>query len=59
MRIRDVDDPDAAGVMRLLAQLGYPTDEVTILRRLECIRSSQSDRLFVAELDREVAKRLQ
>jgi GNAT superfamily N-acetyltransferase len=54
VRIRDVDDADAAGVVRLLAQLGYPTDEATILRRLERIRASRSDRLFVAELDGEL-----
>lgn len=38
----------------MLAQLGYPTDEATILRRLERVRASRSDRLFVAELDGEV-----
>jgi GNAT superfamily N-acetyltransferase len=54
VRIRDVLGVDAPAVASLLAQLGYPTDEGAVLRRLERIRTSPFDRLFVAELDGEV-----
>jgi GNAT superfamily N-acetyltransferase len=49
VRIRDVDDADAPALARLLAQLGYPTEEDAVLRRLERLGASAADRLFVAE----------
>ena len=54
MRIRDVEDSDAPALARLLGQLGYPTGVEAVLRRLERLRDSPTDRLFVAELDGEV-----
>jgi GNAT superfamily N-acetyltransferase len=54
VRIRDADDIDAPALARLLGQLGYPTEEAEVLRRLERLRADLADRVFVAELDGEV-----
>jgi GNAT superfamily N-acetyltransferase len=54
VRIRDADDIDAPALARLLGQLGYPTEEAEVLRRLERLRADPADRVFVAELDGEV-----
>jgi GNAT superfamily N-acetyltransferase len=54
VKIRDVEAPDVAAVVRLLTQLGYPADAPAVARRLERLTESDSDRLFVAEVDGEV-----
>ena len=54
MTIRDATEADVAGLARLVGQLGYPTDEAAVSRRLARILASPADRLFVAELDGEV-----
>jgi GNAT superfamily N-acetyltransferase len=54
VRIRDADDIDAPALARLLGQLGYPTEEASVLRRLERLRADPADRVFVAELDGEI-----
>jgi GNAT superfamily N-acetyltransferase len=38
----------------LIGQLGYPTSVEAVARRMERLRSSNADRLVVAELDGEV-----
>ena len=54
MRIRDAEDADRTAIAHLLGQLGYPTDDDTVARRLARLRASAADRVFVAELDGEV-----
>jgi GNAT superfamily N-acetyltransferase len=54
MTIRDAERSDAAALVRLLEQLGYPAGEDAVVRRLERIGDSPADRLFVAELEGEV-----
>jgi GNAT superfamily N-acetyltransferase len=49
--IRDAERTDAAALVPLLEQLGYPAGEEAVLRRLERMKASPADRLFVAELD--------
>jgi N-acetylglutamate synthase-like GNAT family acetyltransferase len=49
--IRDATEADAAALTRLIGQLGYPTDEAGVRRRLARIMASAADRLFVAEVD--------
>jgi N-acetylglutamate synthase-like GNAT family acetyltransferase len=54
MTIRDAEPTDAAALVRLLEQLGYPAGQDAVLRRLERFDASAADRLFVAEFDGEV-----
>jgi GNAT superfamily N-acetyltransferase len=54
VNIRDAEAADVAAVARLLAQLGYPTDAAAVAPRLVRLTASDSDRLFVAEVDGEV-----
>jgi N-acetylglutamate synthase-like GNAT family acetyltransferase len=49
--IRDATEADTAALAGLVGQLGYPTDEAAVRRRLARIMSSAADRLFVAEVD--------
>ena len=50
--IRAARREDAASLARLLGELGYPSSREQVERRLE--RLGEADRLFVAELEREV-----
>jgi GNAT superfamily N-acetyltransferase len=52
--IRDARPGDSPAIARLLDQLGYPSSAEQVLRRLERLRRSGSDRVFVAELGAEV-----
>jgi aminoglycoside 6'-N-acetyltransferase I len=52
VRIRSARPADAAGIARLLGQLGYPAEEAAVTRRLERLGD---DRLFVADTDGQVA----
>jgi N-acetylglutamate synthase-like GNAT family acetyltransferase len=52
--IREAEETDAAAIARLLGQLGYPAEEGTVARRLGRLDASPADRLFVAEIDRQV-----
>jgi GNAT superfamily N-acetyltransferase len=54
VKIRDVETADVTAVVRLLAQLGYPADSAAVARRLERLAASDSDRLFVAEVNGDV-----
>jgi GNAT superfamily N-acetyltransferase len=54
MTIRDATRGDANAIARLLDQLGYATDADAVSRRLTRLEASESDRLFVAELDGQV-----
>jgi N-acetylglutamate synthase-like GNAT family acetyltransferase len=53
--IRDARPRDAEAIAALLGELGYPSQEAGVARRLERISSDASSRLFVAEVDGEVA----
>jgi GNAT superfamily N-acetyltransferase len=53
--IRDARPGDAQAIAALLGELGYPSKAAAITRRLERIASDSSSRLFVAEVDGEVA----
>ena len=51
LRIRYARRKDSAALADLLGQLGYPTDEAAVRRRLARLSGSDADRLFVAEED--------
>jgi GNAT superfamily N-acetyltransferase len=53
--IRDARPGDEEAIAVLLGELGYPSDGADVTRRLERIASDPSSRLFVAELNGEVA----
>jgi GNAT superfamily N-acetyltransferase len=55
LRIRDAQPADAAAIAALLGELGYPADPLRVERRLRRISNDADSRLFVAELDGEVA----
>jgi GNAT superfamily N-acetyltransferase len=55
LAIRDVRPTDAAAIAELLAELGYPAEAAQVERRLERIADDQSSRLFVADVDGEIA----
>jgi ribosomal protein S18 acetylase RimI-like enzyme len=54
LTIRDAQPDDAQSLTRLVRQLGYPASAETMIGRLERLRSSESDRVVVAETDGEV-----
>jgi GNAT superfamily N-acetyltransferase len=54
LTIRDAGPGDAPALAMLIGQLGYPTSVEAVARRMERLRSSNADRLVVAELDGEV-----
>jgi N-acetylglutamate synthase-like GNAT family acetyltransferase len=54
VQIRDANEGDAVALARLIGQLGYPTDDEAIHRRLARIDASPADRLFVAEVEGQV-----
>jgi GNAT superfamily N-acetyltransferase len=54
LTIRDACPGDAPTLAILIGQLGYPTSVEAVARRMERLRSSNADRLVVAELDGEV-----
>jgi GNAT superfamily N-acetyltransferase len=51
VKIREAVSGDSAVISRLLGQLGYPTDDRRVARRLERLERSAADGLFVAEVD--------
>lgn len=51
LTIRDGMASDAPRLATLLEQLGYPASVQDIARRLEFLRSSDADRVIVAEAD--------
>jgi GNAT superfamily N-acetyltransferase len=53
--IRDARPPDAAAIAALLGELGYPADASQVERRLERIAGDPSSRLFVVDVNGEVA----
>jgi GNAT superfamily N-acetyltransferase len=53
LTVRDASAADAAAVVRLLGQLGYPTEEGAVTARLERL-GIVGDRVVVAEVDEEV-----
>jgi N-acetylglutamate synthase-like GNAT family acetyltransferase len=52
--IRDAKRSDSPVVAALLDQLGYPASPGEVERRLERLRSTGADRIFVAELEGQV-----
>jgi GNAT superfamily N-acetyltransferase len=52
--IRDARTEDAQPLAALLEQLGYPAPAEAVARRLELLRASDSDHVFVAEVDGQV-----
>jgi N-acetylglutamate synthase-like GNAT family acetyltransferase len=52
--IRDARPADAQALARLIGQLGYPSSAKAVAGRIERLRSSNADRLVVAELDGEL-----
>jgi GNAT superfamily N-acetyltransferase len=53
--IRDARPADAHGIAILLGELGYPSKPTVVARRLQRIVSDASSRLFVADLDGDIA----
>jgi N-acetylglutamate synthase-like GNAT family acetyltransferase len=53
--VRDARPADADAIAGLLGELGYPSQGAGVARRLERIASDASSRLFVAEVEGEVA----
>lgn len=53
--IRDGRPADAAAIADLLAELGYPAEAARVERRLERIAADPGSRLFVAEVNGEIA----
>jgi GNAT superfamily N-acetyltransferase len=53
--IRDARPADAAAIAALLGELGYPAEAAQVERRLEGIAGDQSSRLFVVDVNGEVA----
>jgi GNAT superfamily N-acetyltransferase len=53
--IRDARPPDAEAIAGLLGELGYPADASQVERRLERIAGDPSSRLFVVDVNGEVA----
>jgi len=54
MDVREVRVADARRIAELLGQLGYPTDEDAVGRRLERLERSETDATWVAEADGEL-----
>ena len=54
MRVREVRIADAARIAELLGQLGYPSDESAVERRLGRLARSDADVTWVAEIEGEV-----
>jgi N-acetylglutamate synthase-like GNAT family acetyltransferase len=55
LAIREARPADAAGIADLLGELGYPAEATPVQRRLERITHDPSSRLFVAEVNGEIA----
>jgi GNAT superfamily N-acetyltransferase len=55
LAIRDGRPADAAAITDLLGELGYPAEEARVERRLQRIADDPGSRLFVAEVDGEIA----
>ena len=53
--IRDARRADAAAIAELLGELGYPAEAAPVQRRLERIADDPSSKLFVAEVNGEIA----
>jgi GNAT superfamily N-acetyltransferase len=53
--IRDAGPADAAAVTELLGELGYPAEAAPVQRRLERIADDPSSKLFVAEVNGDIA----
>jgi GNAT superfamily N-acetyltransferase len=53
--VREPTPQDATAVARLLAELGYPASDGQAAERLERLSRDESYRVFVAELDGEIA----
>jgi GNAT superfamily N-acetyltransferase len=53
--IRDAQPADAQGIAILLGELGYPSKPPDVARRLQRIVSDASSRLFVADVDGDIA----
>jgi GNAT superfamily N-acetyltransferase len=53
--IRDAAPADADAITGLLAELGYPAEAGQVEQRLERIAEDPSSRLFVADVDGEIA----
>jgi ribosomal protein S18 acetylase RimI-like enzyme len=49
--IRNVRPDEVQALATLIAQLGYPTSEEAVARRVERFQASNADRLAVAEMD--------
>jgi N-acetylglutamate synthase-like GNAT family acetyltransferase len=54
MDVREVRVADAARIAELLGQLGYPSEEDAVRRRLERLLRSDADATWVAEVDGEL-----
>jgi GNAT superfamily N-acetyltransferase len=54
MDVREVRIADATRIAELLGQLGYPSEEEAVRRRLERLERSGADITWVAEVDGEV-----
>jgi GNAT superfamily N-acetyltransferase len=55
LAIREARPADAAAIADLLGELGYPAEAAPVQRRLERIAHDPSSRLFVAEVNGEIA----
>jgi GNAT superfamily N-acetyltransferase len=55
LAIREARPADAAAIADLLGELGYPAEAAPVQRRLERIMHDPSSRLFVAEVNGEIA----
>jgi GNAT superfamily N-acetyltransferase len=53
--VRDARPSDAQAIAVLLGELGYPAEAAQVKRRLERIADNPSSRLFVAEVNGEIA----
>lgn len=51
VEIRDAGSDDAAELVELIGQLGYPTGPVAVVRRLERLAATGVDRVLVADDD--------
>jgi GNAT superfamily N-acetyltransferase len=54
MDVREVRVADAVRIAELLGQLGYPSEEDAVRRRLERLLRSDADATWVAEVDGEL-----
>jgi GNAT superfamily N-acetyltransferase len=55
LAIKEARPADAAAIVDLLGELGYPADAARVGRRLERIAHDPSSKLFVAEINGQIA----